>query len=193
MRTAELLAEHGTIERQPLLEGRSMYIVMAPLEKRAEKKTDERRRATSVRSAAGDTIGDAIAAKGQAPQAAERGAGTAGIVHNAMPKMKTHKGTAKRYRKTGSGKWIRPKAWRGHHLEIKSSRRTRRYAGMAEPSRDAHRRARAADAVRRQGEVADGHASSAASPPTVATSGCSTAPRVVAARARSSSARRARR
>ena len=48
-----------------------------------------------------------------------------------MPKMKTHKGTAKRYRKTGSGKWIRPKAWRGHHLEIKSSRRTRRYAGMA--------------------------------------------------------------
>ena len=49
-----------------------------------------------------------------------------------MPKMKTHKGTAKRYRKTGSGKWIRPKAWRGHHLEIKSSRRTRRYDGVAE-------------------------------------------------------------
>ena len=48
-----------------------------------------------------------------------------------MPKMKTHKGTAKRYRKTGSGKWVRPKAWRGHHLEIKSSRRTRRYAGVA--------------------------------------------------------------
>ncbi|HEX7195597.1 MAG TPA: 50S ribosomal protein L35 [Candidatus Limnocylindria bacterium] len=51
-----------------------------------------------------------------------------------MPKMKTHKGTAKRYRKTGSGKWVRPKAWRGHHLEIKSSRRTRRYAGVAEVS-----------------------------------------------------------
>ncbi|MGH2488617.1 MAG: 50S ribosomal protein L35 [Candidatus Limnocylindria bacterium] len=49
-----------------------------------------------------------------------------------MPKMKTHKGTAKRYRKSGSGKWLRPKAWRGHHLEIKSSRRKRRYAGMAE-------------------------------------------------------------
>jgi large subunit ribosomal protein L35 len=45
--------------------------------------------------------------------------------------MKTHKGTAKRYKKTGSGKWVRPKAWRGHHLEIKSSRRTRRYAGKA--------------------------------------------------------------
>ncbi|HEX2843610.1 MAG TPA: 50S ribosomal protein L35, partial [Candidatus Limnocylindria bacterium] len=35
------------------------------------------------------------------------------------------------YRKTGSGKWVRPKAWRGHHLEIKSSRRTRRYDGPA--------------------------------------------------------------
>lgn len=49
--------------------------------------------------------------------------------------MKTHKGTAKRYKKTGSGKWVRPKAWRGHHLEIKSSRRTRRYAGKAEVSK----------------------------------------------------------
>ena len=45
-----------------------------------------------------------------------------------MPKMKSHKGTAKRYGRTGSGKIIRVKAWRGHHLEIKSSRRTRRYA-----------------------------------------------------------------
>ncbi len=51
-----------------------------------------------------------------------------------MPKMKTHKGTAKRYRKTGSGKWLRPKAWRGHHLEIKSSRRARRYDGVVEAS-----------------------------------------------------------
>ena len=51
-----------------------------------------------------------------------------------MPKMKSHKGTAKRFRKTGAGKWVRPKAWRGHHLEIKSSSRTRRYAGMANVS-----------------------------------------------------------
>ena len=64
MRTAELLAEHGTIERQPLLEGRSMYIVMAPLEKRPEKKTENGEAATS--RGAGETIGDAIAAKGTA-------------------------------------------------------------------------------------------------------------------------------
>jgi large subunit ribosomal protein L35 len=44
-----------------------------------------------------------------------------------MPKMKSHKGTAKRVGVTGSGKLVRVRAWRGHHLAIKSSRRTRRY------------------------------------------------------------------
>jgi large subunit ribosomal protein L35 len=48
-----------------------------------------------------------------------------------MPKMKSHKGAAKRFGTTGSGKITRFKAWRGHHLDIKSSRRTRRYAGKA--------------------------------------------------------------
>ena len=46
-----------------------------------------------------------------------------------MPKIKTHKTAQKRIAVTGSGKLIRVKSWRGHHLEIKSSRRTRRYAG----------------------------------------------------------------
>ena len=46
-----------------------------------------------------------------------------------MPKIKSHKGTQKRFSVTGGGKVYRVKAWRGHHLEIKSSRRTRRYAG----------------------------------------------------------------
>ena len=45
--------------------------------------------------------------------------------------MKTHKGTQKRVGVTGSGKFVRVKSWSGHHLEIKSSRRTRRYAGKA--------------------------------------------------------------
>jgi large subunit ribosomal protein L35 len=43
--------------------------------------------------------------------------------------MKTHKGAQKRFGVTGGGKVVRVKAWRGHHLDIKSSRRTRRYAG----------------------------------------------------------------
>ena len=46
-----------------------------------------------------------------------------------MPKMKSHKGAQKRFGVTGSGKVYRVKSWKGHHLEIKSSRRTRRYAG----------------------------------------------------------------
>jgi translation initiation factor IF-3 len=66
VRTAELLADHGTVERPPLMEGRTMYLVMAPVEKRAEKSgrprpangADEAQVATS-----GETIGDAIAAK----------------------------------------------------------------------------------------------------------------------------------
>ncbi len=48
-----------------------------------------------------------------------------------MPKMKSHKAAAKRLGVTGGGKVIRVKSWRGHHLQIKSSRRTRRYAGIA--------------------------------------------------------------
>lgn len=46
-----------------------------------------------------------------------------------MPKMKSHKAAQKRISATGSGKIFRVNSWRGHHLEIKSSRRTRRYAG----------------------------------------------------------------
>ncbi|HET7026428.1 MAG TPA: 50S ribosomal protein L35 [Candidatus Limnocylindrales bacterium] len=48
-----------------------------------------------------------------------------------MPKIRSHKAAAKRLGVTGSGRVVRVKSWRGHHLEIKSSRRTRRYAGKA--------------------------------------------------------------
>ncbi len=48
-----------------------------------------------------------------------------------MPKMKSHKAAQKRFAVTGRGKVVRVKAWRGHHLDIKPSRRTRRYAGKA--------------------------------------------------------------
>ena len=43
-----------------------------------------------------------------------------------MPKMKTDKGAAKRFKITGTGKIRRRKANRSHLLEKKSSRRTRR-------------------------------------------------------------------
>ncbi|GAB2676466.1 50S ribosomal protein L35 [Saccharopolyspora gloriosae] len=46
-----------------------------------------------------------------------------------MPKNKTHSGTAKRFRVTGSGKLRREQAGRRHILEKKSSRVTRRLEG----------------------------------------------------------------
>ena len=45
-----------------------------------------------------------------------------------MPKMKTHSGTKKRFRLTGSGKIMRRRANRQHLFEHKSSRVTRRLA-----------------------------------------------------------------
>ena len=46
-----------------------------------------------------------------------------------MPKMKTHRGAAKRFKVTGSGKLVRRRANRNHILEKKSSRRKRRLKG----------------------------------------------------------------
>lgn len=42
-----------------------------------------------------------------------------------MPKQKTHKGTAKRFRLTGTGKVMRGKAFKSHILEKKSPKRKR--------------------------------------------------------------------
>ncbi len=49
-----------------------------------------------------------------------------------MPKMKTHKGTAKRFKKTGSGKLKRGSAYTSHILTKKSPKRKRqlRKAGL---------------------------------------------------------------
>jgi large subunit ribosomal protein L35 len=45
-----------------------------------------------------------------------------------MPKFKTHSGTKKRFKITGSGKVMREQANRRHLLEGKASTRTRRLA-----------------------------------------------------------------
>ena len=44
-----------------------------------------------------------------------------------MPKMKTHRGTAKRLRVTGSGKIMRAKAFKSHILTKKSQKRKRNF------------------------------------------------------------------
>jgi large subunit ribosomal protein L35 len=49
-----------------------------------------------------------------------------------MPKMKTHRGAAKRFVVTATGRVRRRKAFRAHLLEKKSTRRTRRLGRLAE-------------------------------------------------------------
>jgi large subunit ribosomal protein L35 len=43
-----------------------------------------------------------------------------------MPKMKTHRGTAKRVKKTGTGKLKRMRAYKSHILTKKTQKRKRR-------------------------------------------------------------------
>ncbi len=49
-----------------------------------------------------------------------------------MPKMKTHRGAAKRFKITGTGRILRRKAFRDHLLEHKPTTRTRRLGREAE-------------------------------------------------------------
>jgi large subunit ribosomal protein L35 len=51
-----------------------------------------------------------------------------------MPKMKSHSGTKKRVKVTGSGKIVRQKAGKRHNLERKPSTMTRRMTGTVEVS-----------------------------------------------------------
>ncbi|TMK67751.1 MAG: 50S ribosomal protein L35 [Actinobacteria bacterium] len=49
-----------------------------------------------------------------------------------MPKNKTHRGAAKRFRVTGTGRIRRRKAFRSHLLEKKPTTRTRRLGRLTE-------------------------------------------------------------
>jgi len=51
-----------------------------------------------------------------------------------MPKIKTHRGAAKRFKVTGSGKIVRVKAYKGHILTKKSAERKRRLGRKQEVS-----------------------------------------------------------
>ncbi len=59
-----------------------------------------------------------------------------------MPKMKTHRGAAVRFKVTASGKLMRRHAMRSHLLEKKSSKRLRRLGHEVELSSGDRREAR---------------------------------------------------
>jgi large subunit ribosomal protein L35 len=46
-----------------------------------------------------------------------------------MPKLKTHRGAAKRFKKTGTGKFVRSKAFKQHILTSKTRSRKRALRG----------------------------------------------------------------
>ncbi len=46
-----------------------------------------------------------------------------------MPKLKTHRGAAKRFKKTGTGKIVRGKAFRRHLLSSKTTKQKRHLTG----------------------------------------------------------------
>ena len=46
-----------------------------------------------------------------------------------MPKLKTHRGAAKRFKRTATGKFVRSKAFKQHILTSKSSKRKRAMRG----------------------------------------------------------------
>jgi len=48
-----------------------------------------------------------------------------------MPKLKSHRGAAKRFKKTASGKFLRAKAFKRHILTSKPQHRKRQMRGMA--------------------------------------------------------------
>ena len=51
-----------------------------------------------------------------------------------MAKMKTHRGSAKRFRVTGSGKIMRAKAYKSHIMTKKSQKRKRNFRKETEMS-----------------------------------------------------------
>ena len=52
-----------------------------------------------------------------------------GGIEDSMPKLKSHRGAAKRFKKTGTGKFVRAKAFKRHILTSKPTRRKRQMWG----------------------------------------------------------------
>jgi large subunit ribosomal protein L35 len=55
-----------------------------------------------------------------------------------MPKLKTHRGAAKRFKRTARGKFLRSKAFKQHILTSKSTSRKRKLRGTTVVGRTEH-------------------------------------------------------
>ena len=93
-KVAERVAEIAIVESAPKQDGRNMTMVLNPIRKPKAKPSRRTRRRRS--------------------RPPDRTEGT-----EVMPKMKTHRGAAKRFKVTGTGKILRRHAYRDHLLEHK--------------------------------------------------------------------------
>ena len=59
-----------------------------------------------------------------------------------MPKLKTHRGAAKRFKKTATGKFMRAKAFKRHILTSKTTKSKRHMRGTVEADPSDHDRLR---------------------------------------------------
>ena len=135
-RIAEQMEGIAKVEAEPKLDNRNMIMVLAP-DKRA-------RQAAQSRASNQQRADEGAAAPSRREPRRPRPRRTPTAVlrsgmrvqsaksrrppkrDDAMPKMKTDRGAAKRIKVTGSGRLRRRKAFRGHLLEKKSSVRVRR-------------------------------------------------------------------
>ncbi len=67
-RAAEMIGDHGVIERPPLMEGRSLFIVMGPPTAKADRRDEDAASTDGASVDAAETIGEALQAKGQVPE-----------------------------------------------------------------------------------------------------------------------------
>ena len=154
-RIAEQMEGIAKVEAEPKLDNRNMIMVLAPDKRarqaaqsratKAQQRTDKPGASAAPRSGCragsrerGERGGGLPAPRGTEVRRRPVGpTGSAKSQHqpkrdDAMPKMKTDRGAAKRIKVTGTGRLRRRKAFRSHLLEKKSSVRTRRLGREAD-------------------------------------------------------------
>ena len=127
---AEDVAEFGTVESTPTIDGRNMVMVIGPLKNKADAKAEANAQRRGEGATGGGCPGRAESqtaepTEGQAKHP-RRHPLTRTKRNKRMPKQKTHSGSKKRFKVTGSGKIMKQQAGMRHNLEVKSSQRKRR-------------------------------------------------------------------
>ena len=119
----EQLGSIAKVETQARLEGRNMTMVLSPDKKPVKKSSDRDEPQESALVVENVVQPEEILEETSEVQEERK--------HD-MPKMKTNKTAAKRFKVSGTGKLRRQKANRQHLFEKKSSVRTRRLAGTTD-------------------------------------------------------------